>query len=463
AGTVALAAADPRIPVRELAIALGEALAEHLAVAVLTGAEVQAPRGLESPATIYGPLLDRAEDAHQLVLLCADAVGRDDPWARFSIQQADRILLVTGGGPVPAQLTDRHDLSGCDLVLYDAPDEAIEGWAEVLEPIESHVWRSDSLSQDLARTARRLAGRSVGIVLAGGGARGFAHIGVLEELVAAGVQIDRVGGVSMGAVIGALFAMGMDADTMDAVCFDEWVQRRPLSDFTVPRHSLIRGERFSSMLTRTFGERRIESLPLSYFAGSTELRSSSFVVMRSGLLREAVGLSICLPIIAPAQVRGREIFIDGSLTDNLPVATMAELGEGPIIAVDLKASFTSSSGEARRQARARAAARDGADGTGGTDGTDGTDGALTLERAPAAANGGHRAMRKPSLGEVVTRVLLLGSENTSESARRHAALLIRPEISGIGLLEFHQIDAAREAGRAAAREALERLPDAIGV
>jgi NTE family protein len=67
-------------------------------------------------------------------------------------------------------------------------------------------------------------------VLSGGGARAFSHIGVLEELTAAGLTIDRVAGVSMGAVIGALFAMGRDADEIDAICFDEWVQRRPLGD-----------------------------------------------------------------------------------------------------------------------------------------------------------------------------------------------------------------------------------------
>ena len=186
--------------------------------------------------------------------------------------------------------------------------------------------------------ARRLAGTSVGIVLSGGGARAFSHIGVLEELTAAGVTIDRIAGVSMGAVIGALFAMGHDADEIDAICFEEWVQRRPLRDFTVPRHSLIRGERFQSMLHRTFGTRLIEELPRSFMCGSAELRSGRLEITRYGPLWEAVGFSINLPVIAPPQVRGRKLFIDGSLVDNLPVKAMADMGEGPIIAVDVKAT-----------------------------------------------------------------------------------------------------------------------------
>ena len=94
---------------------------------------------------------------------------------------------------------------------------------------------------------------------------------------------------------------------------------------------------------------------------------------------------------------------------------MADLNEGPIVAVDVKATFDSQDGQARP-----------------------------------------RRERVPLLGETLTRVLLLGSTNTSDAARAHADLIIKPRNEGVGLLEFHQIDAAREAGRAAAREALEQ-------
>ena len=266
----------------------------------------------------------------------------------------------------------------------------------------------------------------MGIVLSGGGARAFSHIGVLEELATAGVTINRVAGVSMGAVIGALFAMGHDAQEIDAICFEEWVRRRPLRDFTIPRHSLIRGERFQAMLHRTFGTRLIEELPRSFMCASTELRSGRLEITRHGPLWEAVGFSINLPVIAPPQVRGRRLLIDGSLVSNLPVKAMADMAEGPIIAVDVKAVPGRSKG-----GPAMAPARD------------------------------HREPRPPGLGETLARLLLIGSENTSESARRHADLVIRPRAEGIGLLEFASLDRAREAGRAAAREALERASDRL--
>jgi predicted acylesterase/phospholipase RssA len=414
-------ALDEGVPITELNAELAAELSRQLLPAVLDGTEVAAPSSGTPPASVFAPLLDRAEARHDLVLLTAGSLLAPDAWTEFCLQQADRILAVTRGGPAPPGLTERHELRGCDLVLYDTTPEsgAAETITGLLDPIESHVLRRAQLGTDLARTARRLSGRSVGIVLSGGGARAFSHIGVIEELEAAGVAIDRVAGVSMGAFIGALLAMEIGADEIDAVCFEEWIGRRPLNDYTIPRHALIRGERFRAMLHRTFGSLRIEELPRAFTCSCTELRSGRLVTSRHGPLWEAVGFSMCLPIVAPPQVRGREIFADGSLVDNLPVQEMALLGEGPIIAVDVKPS---------------------------------------AERLPDGGAPRHetRPERTPSLGDTVTRVLLLGSANTSEAARRHADLVIKPRVEGIGLLEFHQIDAAREAGRAAARAALEQ-------
>ena len=296
-----------------------------------------------------------------MVLNAGNAAG-DDPWTEFCLQQADRILLVAAGGEPSPLLAGRHELRRCELVAYDVAPGArsLDAWAATLDPIETHVLRPAELDDDIARTARRLAGRSVGIVLSGGGARAFSHIGVLEELTAGGVVIDRVAGVSMGAFVGGLFAMGLDADEIDARCFEEWVQRRPLSDYTFPRHALIRGERARAMLERTFGDVAIEELARSFMSGATELRSGRLEVARWGPLYEAIGFSLCLPIVAPPQVRGREMFIDGSLVDNLPVGLMAGLGEGPVIAVDVKASLGHAEGRpsvGRRRCGRRASPR----------------------------------------------------------------------------------------------------------
>ena len=422
--TVAVLAAERGLPSEAIASGLAAALARHLDTALLGSRDAPSSANGSESSGLYGPLLDRAEGRHDLVVLDAGAAPDGDDWTAFCLQQADRILVLAAGGPLPAAVAARHELRGCDLVAYDvaAGSGALAGVAAALDPIETHVLRPGELGADLARLARRVAGRSVGIVLSGGGARAFSHIGVLEELTAAGVQIDRVAGVSMGSFVGALFAMGLDAEGIDARCFEEWVQRRPLADYTLPRHALIRGERARAMLDRTFGTLAIEELPCSFMSGSTELRSGRLSVARWGPLYEAVGFSVCLPVVAPPQVRGRELFIDGSLVDNLPVRIMADMGEGPVIAVDVKP---------------------------------------TSERPDGAPRPSSAAPRPPRLGETLTRVLLLGSANTSEAARRHADLVIKPRAEGVSLLEFHQIDVARAAGRAAAREALENAPRSL--
>lgn len=424
--TVALVALDDRVPVAELARGLVAALERYLSPVLLDDMASPATRPGADPVAVYGPLLDRAESGHDLVLLAGGSARAPGAWTAFCLQQADRILAVSAGAAVEGMLADMPELRGCDLVVYDVTpgSESLQGLAARLDPVESHVVRSASLDADLARAARRLSGRSVGIMLSGGGARAFSHIGVLEELTNAGVVIDRVGGVSMGAFVGALFAMGLDGNEMDVRCFEEWVRRRPLGDYRLPRRSLIRGSRAEAMLRRTFGAVAIEELARSFLCGCGDLRSGRLVIERWGPLWERVGYSICIPILAPPQIRGRELLIDGSLVDNLPVRAMADLGEGPIIAVDVKATFERS-GATRPSGRI-----------------------------------GDPGQRPPSLGETLTRVLLLGSTNTSDSARR-AELVIKPRAEGVGLLEFHQIDAAREAGRVAAREALEQAPEVL--
>jgi predicted acylesterase/phospholipase RssA len=237
---------------------------------------------------------------------------------------------------------------------------------------------------------------------------------VLEELIGAGVQIDRVGGVSMGAFIGGQLAAGRSIDEIDAHCYEEYVKRNPINDYTVPRRALIRGQKGYAMVRRVFGDLAIEELPRPFYCASADLRSSELVVHRYGSLADLILASISLPILAPPRIHDGRALIDGSLLDNLPIAPMAESGEGPVIAIDVK------------------------------------------PRSSARGAPHRRASSQPALGETIARVLQLASSNTTESAARHADLVIRAGVEGVGLLEFHQIDVAREAGRRAAREALEQ-------
>jgi NTE family protein len=279
----------------------------------------------------------------------------------------------------------------------------------------------------------------VGVVLSGGGARGFAHLGVLTELVESGVMIDRVAGCSMGSYIAGMFAMELDCDTVRTRCREEFVLGNPLGDYTLPLVSLLRGHRARAMLERTFGtETTIEELPRDYFCVSCDLLSGELLVHRRGLVYEAVGASMCLPgIFAPVPRMKGYLQVDGGVLNNLPVEPMAAMSEGPVIAVDVTARFLPPDARYARRMRPRV-----------------------------------RQWRKsiwrmvvgwdeplPRLTDTLTRSIGMGSVDAVERARRSADLLIAPDTGQIGLLDWQQLDRMVEVGRRAAAESLELVPE----
>lgn len=107
-------------------------------------------------------------------------------------------------------------------------------WEELITPRSVHVVHYRRILENVRPLAARIAGRSIGLVLGGGGARGFAHLGVLDELERVGVTIDRFAGTSMGAVIAVFGACGMDAATADAYAYEYFIRHNPLSDYAFP-------------------------------------------------------------------------------------------------------------------------------------------------------------------------------------------------------------------------------------
>jgi EmrB/QacA subfamily drug resistance transporter len=421
---LALVPAHDGLPLAEVGAGLANELRTAGSVARMDG-----PAADPFDPAAEAALLERYEQDHDFALLVS---GEEGDWRDFCLRHADRVALVADDRPVPSALPVSR-LSGCDLLFLPQGDGHLGEWLDALEPRAHHLLESGTrLNESLAAAARRLAGRSIGLVLSGGGARGFAHIGAIEELVAAGYTIDRVGGCSMGAFIGAMFAMGMDTDEIDARCYEEWVRRNPLSDYRLPRHSLIRGERVRAMLARNLPG-TIEELPLEFFCVSGDLPTAELVVHRRGELWRAVGASMSLPgLVAPSLI-GNRMLVDGGVLNNLPVDVMAAAGEGPVIAVDVTNRFEAPTEDApnggARQRRFR-------------------------RRTPAGDADGPL----PGFTETLARALLLGSVDTAEAARTHADLVITPPNVGVGMLEFHQLDRMRESGRRAAQEALEQAP-----
>jgi NTE family protein len=239
---------------------------------------------------------------------------------------------------------------------------------------------------------------------------------VLDELERAGVIVDRIAGTSAGAVVGGLYAMGRTAAEVDAVLYEEFVRHNPLGDYTVPRHGLIRGERTVAGIRRNIGDVIFEELPREFYAVSVDLIHRRPVIHARGSVADAVSVSLRIPGLFPPMRLGDAVHVDGAVLDNLPVSALERVPDGPIIAVNIA--------------------------MGGGSGGSGTSGSPT------------RPLRIPGIAETLTRTMFMSSGPATAAALARADVVVTPKTGDVGLLEWHQIDVLREAGRQAAIEAM---------
>lgn len=272
--------------------------------------------------------------------------GSADPaWNARCLRQADRVVAVVDAGAVPRRtpmserlqaLAERADL---ELVV------AGEGYCDVL------AWRDlcgarlhhrvvTQRSGDFQRLARMLTGRAIGVALGGGGARGFAHIGMLQAMRELGLEPDLIVGTSMGAMVGAMASLGRTPEEIRAEAEDMFVARNILNDYTVPRVSLIRARRARQELERLFGNTRIEEMPGYYACVTTNLSRARAEVHDRGHLAHWVGASMSVPGIAPPVVYRGDLLVDGGVLMPVPSDVLADLGRGPVLASDVSADET---------------------------------------------------------------------------------------------------------------------------
>ncbi|HTW08294.1 MAG TPA: cyclic nucleotide-binding and patatin-like phospholipase domain-containing protein [Acidimicrobiales bacterium] len=283
--------------------------------------------------------LHALERSHDHVVYEADA--EDTAWSRVCLSQADVVLLAASAADDPALgSVETRALATptlrCELVLMHAAVPT--GTARWLEgrPVADHHHLRDGQPGDVARLARMITGSGCGLVLGGGGARGFAHLGVLRALEEAGVPIDVVGGVSFGALVAAVCALGMDDAQRTSVFIRNG--RRLLVTPTLPVVALSSGRRLDRMLQSDLGVVPIEDLPRRFFCISASLSRADVVVHERGPLWPAVRASVSLPGIFPPVYDGGDLLVDGGTLDILPAALMrSRVGNGCVVAVSVSA------------------------------------------------------------------------------------------------------------------------------
>lgn len=346
-GALAILPASNSVPVKVLAEALVRRLGGWPAARLITAAHVDAALGEGAAQTPFEDIagcqrlrhwLNDLESRHPYLVLAAHSDA--DVWAMRCLRQADRVLVMAEADDEPTPIAALHGLpegkllSPVELVLLRPegdPSPHTRAWCE-MAGARAHYFVHPWSEADIGALARQITGRGVGLVLGGGGARGFAHIGLVRALNQLQIPVDITGGTSMGAFVSAMLACGFDPVEMSHVARETFVNNNYLNDYVLPAVSLIRGRRFFNRLIEIFGDRQIEELRRSYYCISTNLSSGATVVHDHGLLAAWVGTSMAVPGVAPPVAWEGDLLCDGGVVDNLPTDVMQALERGSIIA-----------------------------------------------------------------------------------------------------------------------------------
>jgi NTE family protein len=380
----------------------------------------------------------RLERANDYVVYVTDA--RPTNWSKLCLRQADSLLLLANLGDEPrpwAALAGNQENSPSpqsqELVLLQPSFGAVTRCGEWLD---AQVCRRHHLVRDrsdVARIARLVSGRGVGLVLSGGGARGFAHIGVLRALQEAGLAIDAIGGTSIGAIVGAGWAAGWDYPQMVQRIRRAFVDTNPLNDYTLPFVSLVSGRKVSRLLRQAYGDIEIEDLRLPFYCVSANLTSGQPSVHRRGLLWYWLRASAAIPGVLPPVCRHQQVYVDGATINSLPVDVMQDVMSGTIIGVDVSTD------------RAFATDADSVD-------------------VPGAWNflawlKGRRS--RISMMKILLRAGMINSTATSIGQRQQTDLLLQPPLASIDLLDWRAFERVVDIGYRHAVEAIEQYRSQI--
>ncbi|KQP12781.1 patatin-like phospholipase family protein [Pseudorhodoferax sp. Leaf267] len=389
-------------------------------------------------------LLDEIEATHDVVLLLADAAP--SAWTQRCCRHCDELLLLADATqPMALHATEerflmhrppRTEVAEILVLLHPADLRSPRGTAGWLarRPLAGHVHLRPSLARDMARMARLLTRTGIGLVLAGGGARGFAHLGVYRALRERGIEIDWVGGTSIGAVMAAYVASDQSLDTVMANARRAFAVN-PTGDYNLfPLISLFKGVRLRGVLRRAVDELTgfdadIEDLWKNYHCVATNYSRACEHRIDDGNLVQALLASISIPGALPPVVRGGELLCDGGTFNNFPVDVMRSMrGVGQVIGIDLNT----------RTAQA---------------GFEAIPGNISLWRdrlRPLA----QRRYRVPLLPTYLMTVTALYSMSRQRQAQQNCDLYFHPALERVGMLQWQRIDQIVARGYAHAKTVL---------
>ena len=181
--------------------------------------------------------------------------------------------------------------------------------------------------------------QSVSLVLSGGGARGLAHIGVIEELEKQGYNITSIVGTSMGAVIGGIYALGKLQEYKDWMYTLDKRKVFNLVDFTWSGLGIIKGDRVLNKIKEFIDDENIEDLKIPFAAIATDIKNNEEVVFKTGSVFNAIRASIAIPTVITPIKTENGLLVDGGVLNNIPVNRAIRTNGDMLIAVDVNADI----------------------------------------------------------------------------------------------------------------------------
>jgi NTE family protein len=395
---------------------------------------------------VFQSWLDEQEAQHTFLLFNTD--GLDSAWTKKCLNISDTIFLIADATQDPQISLSEKELylsnhSTKYLVLIH-PEETLFPLSTGLwlqdRKIKTHIHLRANHDGDLQRLSRIISGRANGLVLSGGGAKGFAHLGVYQALLERGIPIDFVGGTSVGALMGAFISFGLSPERIKEIVRTGALQN-PTSDYSLfPFLSIIKGKRMSKLIKKALDKSvgfdiHIEDTWLNFFAVSSNYTESKPMIHTRGRLFDALLASVSIPGAFPPVLMEQELLMDGGTFNNFPTDIMNnEMQITNIIGVELLRD------KIKR---------------------------IDLEQLPTGWQlfldklkpKRQRKYNLPSLMSILLNAALFYSDHQRKELRNYADIYFSPEVRGFNMMDWNSFDTIFDKGYQHAISVLNKMTE----
>lgn len=382
------------------------------------------------------------EDKYDYIVFVTDR--QMTPWTERCLREADHTLFI-------ADSSVHHAVNSIEIRYFENPEnlyrtsdlifmhpvqtDIITGSARWLKerPVTGFHHLAHNNEEHLNSIKRILTNQAIGLVLNGGGARGYAHLGVLQALYERNVPIDFIAGTSMGAVVGAVYARhGLEKGRELAQEF----ARTYRNDYTFPYIALTSGERVTRFYQKIYDDVDIEDLWLKFFCVSCNLTKGELRLHETGELWQAIRMSTSIPAVFPPLYVDGDMYVDGGIMNNMPINLMRDsMRGGKIIAVNCFADCETKSGESYDSPW--------------------VSGWRLLLKSLFRSN--KDEVQPDNIVSVILGSINLASNDHQNLVSKDADYLIEVETSQFGVLDFHCAAEIEEVGYQAAIKRLDEL------